>query len=372
MEAQLTVCNIDLHNVFQSNTDVFFDRVRHLTQMRTKESGTFFSYYITDEDELNELKQLQKAIKTGRINFLDHNGKSPSKYIFAIGMNKKVINWLYNCSPNELEKQLTVWMGALYFLDVKSRAIYGRQFHKRLLSKAKKIVRERFSKYFRISQTNDGFYQLDENFDISYDEILKKYNLICQEYYGKKAPYPLTNPYGSPVRDHSPWGQEFDIKFEYSFMEKKDWESIVINGVKDNLRRAESLPHLIKDWKEVINMHEIHAHHVYNNKERIPETEYKTQKEGYIYLLSNKSFKKNLYKIGLTTRDVEERINELYTTGVPCKFEIEFKVEVNNLYNIEKAIHHELRKYRFDNEREFFLGEKTKFVKTIKQFKNLR
>jgi len=74
--------------------------------------------------------------------------------------------------------------------------------------------------------------------------------------------------------------------------------------------------------------------------------------EGYIYCLSNPSFI-GLLKIGETSRTPEDRAKELFTTGVPTPFKVEFSRKVTNTKEKEKDIHKILESYRVPS-REFF------------------
>ena len=76
--------------------------------------------------------------------------------------------------------------------------------------------------------------------------------------------------------------------------------------------------------------------------------------KGYIYCVSNPSFKANIFKIGYTTMNLDKRINSLYKTGVPTKFVINFAKTVQKCYQHEQEIHLLLDKYRFNPSREFF------------------
>lgn len=77
--------------------------------------------------------------------------------------------------------------------------------------------------------------------------------------------------------------------------------------------------------------------------------------KGYIYCVSNPSFKTNIYKIGYTTMNLQSRINSLYKTGVPNKFVIHFAKKVNKCRMAERDIHLKLDKRRINPSREFFL-----------------
>lgn len=81
---------------------------------------------------------------------------------------------------------------------------------------------------------------------------------------------------------------------------------------------------------------------------------------GYIYCLSNESFKDNIYKVGYTTRNLKNRLNELYNTSIPTPFKVEFAKYVDNASDSEKLIHKYLTDYRVNNKREYFKIELNK------------
>lgn len=62
----------------------------------------------------------------------------------------------------------------------------------------------------------------------------------------------------------------------------------------------------------------------------------------------------NLIKVGKTTKHTSRRMSELYSTGVPTPFELEFSAMVNNCDFSEKAAHKILSNYRVAGNREFF------------------
>ena len=60
--------------------------------------------------------------------------------------------------------------------------------------------------------------------------------------------------------------------------------------------------------------------------------------EGSVYVLTNPAMP-NMVKIGKTTRDVELRLADLYSTGVPLPFECEYAAKVKDVDKTEKAFH---------------------------------
>jgi hypothetical protein len=74
--------------------------------------------------------------------------------------------------------------------------------------------------------------------------------------------------------------------------------------------------------------------------------------QGYIYCLSNETFP--YYKLGFTLKNPNERCRELYTSGVPTPFKLEFAKLVKYPDEKEKAIHLIFKEYRINSSREFF------------------
>lgn len=78
-----------------------------------------------------------------------------------------------------------------------------------------------------------------------------------------------------------------------------------------------------------------------------------TKGPGYLYILTNDSFP-NLIKIGVTSKKVEQRAKELFTTGVPTPFNIAYQAFIDEKEKAENVIQDELYKEREHGRREFF------------------
>ncbi len=77
---------------------------------------------------------------------------------------------------------------------------------------------------------------------------------------------------------------------------------------------------------------------------------------GIVYLLTNPVMP-GLVKIGMTAQeDIDKRMKELYTTGVPVPFECQFacRVKKTDCLKIEKALHTAFEPQRINANREFF------------------
>ena len=77
---------------------------------------------------------------------------------------------------------------------------------------------------------------------------------------------------------------------------------------------------------------------------------------GFVYVLTNPVMP-GLCKIGLTAEPIENRLKQLYTTGVPAPFDCYFLAKVSDMRLVESALHKGLSKLRYSNSREFFLIE---------------
>lgn len=82
-----------------------------------------------------------------------------------------------------------------------------------------------------------------------------------------------------------------------------------------------------------------------------------TKEPGYVYILTNPSFREDWVKIGMSSRPVEQRLKELDTTGIPLPFEIFATMKTSKYKEAEKHIHHSIERFtklRIRDNREFF------------------
>jgi len=79
------------------------------------------------------------------------------------------------------------------------------------------------------------------------------------------------------------------------------------------------------------------------------------ENSGYIYIMRNAAHELNIFKIGLTTKTVEERAGQLSsTTSSPDKYLIVHRWKVKDVKSAERIIHEKLNNYRINEKREFF------------------
>jgi hypothetical protein len=78
------------------------------------------------------------------------------------------------------------------------------------------------------------------------------------------------------------------------------------------------------------------------------------QESGIVYVLTNPAMP-GLVKIGKTSRlEVQTRLIELYSTGVPVPFECAYAGRVEDETAVERAFHQAFGPYRINSKREFF------------------
>ncbi len=82
-----------------------------------------------------------------------------------------------------------------------------------------------------------------------------------------------------------------------------------------------------------------------------------TKEQGYVYILTNPSFKEDWVKIGKSARPVDVRSKELDNTAVPLPFEIFATMRTCKYNEVEKLVHKtidRLTDLRIRQNREFF------------------
>ena len=78
---------------------------------------------------------------------------------------------------------------------------------------------------------------------------------------------------------------------------------------------------------------------------------------GYVYILTNPSFREDWVKIGKSSRPVDVRSKELDNTAVPLPFEIYATMKTTKYNEVEKLVHKtidRLTDLRIRQNREFF------------------
>ena len=85
-----------------------------------------------------------------------------------------------------------------------------------------------------------------------------------------------------------------------------------------------------------------------------------------VYVLTNPAMP-GLVKIGSTSQgEVDLRMKQLYSTGVPVPFDCAFACRVPDAYKVEKAIHDAFGIHRINPTREFFKIEPERVISILK------
>ena len=88
-----------------------------------------------------------------------------------------------------------------------------------------------------------------------------------------------------------------------------------------------------------------------------------------VYILTNPAMP-GLIKIGKTTQlEVDDRMKQLYSTGVPVPFDCAFACQVRDALEVEKSLHFAFGNHRVNPNREFFKIEPERVIAVLKLLK---
>ena len=88
-----------------------------------------------------------------------------------------------------------------------------------------------------------------------------------------------------------------------------------------------------------------------------------------VYVLTNPAML-GLVKIGKTTQlEVEDRIKQLFSTGLPVPFDCAFACQVKDAAEVERALHMAFGDHRINPNREFFKIEAERVIAVLKLLK---
>ena len=96
--------------------------------------------------------------------------------------------------------------------------------------------------------------------------------------------------------------------------------------------------------------------------------------KGFVYILTNRSFREDWVKIGKSKRPVDVRSKELDNTAVPLPFEIYATIETTKYHEVEKNVHKmidRLTDLRIRQNREFFNVEPSVALSILKEIATL-
>jgi hypothetical protein len=89
---------------------------------------------------------------------------------------------------------------------------------------------------------------------------------------------------------------------------------------------------------------------------------------GSLYVVRSPSHDRDIYKIGSSRREVQNRAAELsVTSGVPLPFNVLAQWECGNCAAVEREVHKRLSRYRLNKRREFFWANLPMIISTIQE-----
>lgn len=150
-----------------------------------------------------------------------------------------------------------------------------------------------------------------------------------------------------------------DFKFESSGY----WKPVGVNEIGAD---KHGKPIVGKTWVERIEKYSIKSPEAFMISNE-PNTVVGID-PGTVYIMRSSSFGNDIYKVGLTRRNTQERATELSSsTGVPLPFDILASWEVGDCNSVEKTVHTILKPYRLNKRREFFCTSLSNIVAAVEQ-----
>lgn len=108
--------------------------------------------------------------------------------------------------------------------------------------------------------------------------------------------------------------------------------------------------------------------------EDAPEFEDFDRSIGNVYVLKTGTYTqkgREIIKIGFTSQNIEKRILQLYTTGVPFQFSVHKVYSTRNFIELEQALHKLLTDFRINKSREFFTDDALPFIDGVVEIHRL-
>lgn len=228
------------------------------------------------------------------------------------------------------------------------------------------------------------------SFNLSIDSITDRLTVINVEKSKKKAKNIFNNLYNELSKHDIILNnkyldlvlKELDYKYklEIKLKQEKEERDHEKELLKEQLKAEKELEEQRKKLeternKYLKNTDEESIKKIEEINELIIKNEYclKNQKCGYIYIISNPSLGKDVYKIGLTRRInnmAEERIRELSGSNVPFIFSPNCILWSDDVFKLESNLHKEFSQYKLNkvkSHREFFKIPLEKIENVIKE-----
>lgn len=232
-----------------------------------------------------------------------------------------------------------------------------------------------FTKRDKIEKLNSKIKELNENIlelSCAKEEYANSYKELIDEYDDCTTMNNLLKKkVDSLLEVNESYIKTFSNQIEY------DNEKVIIKDNNKSLNKYEkTILHFETIWKRLKGIqdqlnseqYEILCEYGYTLDRLRDGTceEYDTLKPGYVYIISNKALRSDLYKIGYTENiNVEQRIKTLNNASIPFPYEIHAVIYCPNAYATEQYIHGMLQDYNVN--KEFFQMDFEEIIRRIKR-----
>ena len=152
--------------------------------------------------------------------------------------------------------------------------------------------------------------------------------------------------------------KKYNVELAPDFIESafKEMIEMAKNGV-EKYKQLQKYIHNIEQHRQeklLKDQEEKYSYSSYSKGNQIELRHVKVE-SGFVYILSNELMP-NIYKVGFTERNPDERANEITSkSGLPKQFKVEKYWRSNDPYIVEQRIHESLSE--FAQGREFFKGD---------------
>lgn len=257
---KIIIVDTSIHKQAKITREKFLERVSSVRSIRTAYNSHYISFYITSLDEYSNLKKFHDLINKGVFSFSFNK-------VFAVAVEPKLYDWFKNTEYTVIEKQIVGWLTAAFYFNPKKRDIQKEQLYKPLLEEMLSLV-DKYFKSFSFLDFDELNERLRNKNDIKlFSEIEKcnkKYLQFCQEFYGTNPPEFLKTPFGYEALPE--WGVNNYHNFEFiqGYFTEKDWQTVIVKGKTDSLRRSESRDDFWEKWKHTFHLFDERKNFVYS------------------------------------------------------------------------------------------------------------
>lgn len=296
--------NTEIHKAAGLSKSDFLNKVRYVEAIRYTsfqnmiEKPEDICLYLYDQDNLLKIEYLHKAINTGNMNCFDTH-----KYFFGINVPRNLFKWFSNTSLSVIQKQIIVWLTALWLVSPEKRHVFKDQICFQIYDEMESVA----EKYFDRELFEDQEYVFSGVPDGSAWEkkVLKNYKKASVSYAGCDVP-DFLKKIKWPREQYTGWGisnkcgLEYNLLFEVIYFTSTDWDKIIKKDSDDALWRCESDDKMWSLFLSTYKLADMRGSHVYS----LFADEVKPC---FVYLI--RSGQSSDYKIGWTfnEEDIEKR-----------------------------------------------------------------